>query len=180
MLRVLAELGEHHAHAGRVVLHAHHLAHALAFTPIDLDDITPTLLGPGSLREVWDRVGQEAFRLAETKALTTTLERPKIVLALGGGTPTAPGADEVLRTAASAGDRIIYLRTSPQVLRDRLEAADNTDRPALMGTDALTEIETVHNARDPLYRTLATEVIECDDLSVEQTTKLILSGDTCS
>ncbi len=158
---------------------ARQLATALGWDAIDLDDITPGLLGPGTLREVWDRVGEEAFRIAEAEALRQSLGRSSVVLALGGGTPTAPGADTMLRDAGT-DSRVIYLQTSPGVLRDRLRSTDNADRPALTGSDPLTEIGDVYGARDPLYRALATEVLACDDLSAEQAMELILSDEVRS
>lgn len=138
----------------------------------DLDDVTPTLLGARDVRDAWDRFGEPAFRIAEHRALLAWLEHPAGVLALGGGTPTAPGAAELLRAARTRGVvRIIYLRGDAHTLAERLRGdanAKNQNRPAIHGADALAEIPQLLAARDPLYRELASDVIEIAGLSPEQ------------
>jgi shikimate kinase len=130
---------------------------------IDLDTRTAQLLGSASVREVWDRHGEAAFRLAETKALTTAMETPGAVIALGGGTPTAPGAAELLRRERDSGRcEVIYLSASARTLRERLRDADNSNRPSLTGADPLAEIEMVLAQRDPLYRELASRIVRTD------------------
>ncbi|GAB4548388.1 MAG: shikimate kinase AroL [Phycisphaerales bacterium] len=122
----------------------------------DLDPMVLERLGAATVREAWEAGGEPAFRRAETEALRTALrmESPS-VLALGGGTPTAPGAAEVLRDAVRDGAiTLVYLRLSPEALRERM-SADDPDRPSLTGGDALEEITRVFEARDPLYRELA-------------------------
>lgn len=133
---------------------------------IDLDDLTPAHLGCASVREAWAAHGEPAFRAAEAHALADVLGRPGTVLALGGGTPTAPGAADLLR-AARAGRRawLAYLRAGAAHLRARLAGADLSLRPALLGSDPLAEIDAVLAARDGLYRGLADAVIEVGGLS---------------
>ena len=98
-----------------------------------------------------------------------TLEGDGRVVALGGGTPTAPGAADLLRTARDARRAIIvYLTAEADTLRTRLAAGDMADRPSLTGADPRAEIEAVLARRDPLYRDLATEVIETDSMGVEE------------
>ena len=135
---------------------------------VDLDDVTPRRLGVSTVREAWDRFGQPAFREAEAAALAEQLAADGLVLSLGGGTPTAPGAADMLRQAASR-DRVVYLRASPRGLRNRLAATEMGSRPAITGGDPLDEMERVWTARDPLYRELAGEIIDVDDLTPEET-----------
>jgi shikimate kinase len=91
---------------------------------------------------------------------------PVGIIALGGGTPTAPGAAEILRQAFAAGARIIYLHASAPTLRARLKDGD-PNRPALTGAGLLAEIDDILEARDSLYRSLATAVLETDGLDVD-------------
>ncbi len=123
---------------------------------LDLDPLVLERIGAQTVREAWERDGERAFREAETEALRAVLTRePPFVLALGGGTPTAPGAEGVLRDAVEEGRcTLVYLRLTPEQLRARLHA-DDPDRPALMGTDANDEVRAVYGVRDPLYRALA-------------------------
>ncbi len=136
------------------------LANRLSRPFVDLDDRTLALLGVPTASEAWDRLGEPAFRAAEVRALHGALATPGQVIALGGGTPTAPGAAELLRGAQNT--RLVYLRCQPHVLRERLSRSGGpgANRPSLTGKDPLAEIDTVFAQRDPLYRSLATHVIE--------------------
>lgn len=130
---------------------------------IDLDDRTAARLGHASVANAWAAAGEPAFRAAEVEALPEALRTSNLVLALGGGTPTAPGAEALLRDAQSRGEIVIvYLRCTPAELRARLLAAGGpgANRPSLTGRDPLDEIEEVYARRDGLYRGLAGRVIE--------------------
>lgn len=168
----------------------------------DLDRVTPVLAGCESIAEAWVVWGQRAFRNAEARAATgllfdgswggrgrSGLEPPPLhpaLIALGGGTPTAPGVAGALRLAVEIGRvAVVYLRASPGVLRARLESADNRERPPItagaaiargMRGDPLDEIEDVFHARDGLYRDLAAAVVETDTLDVAQTADAIASA----
>lgn len=150
---------------------------------IDLDDETKQYLGAGTIAELFARFGEERFRKAEYRALVnqafpmTTLGP---VVALGGGTPTAPMAADFLRSARSRGlGRIVYLRATPTTLRGRLATADNRDRPSLTGAGMLEEIDGLFAERDPLYWSLADEVIEVDGLETEDVTARLLHLVAC-
>lgn len=160
------------------------IAAALPATPraIDLDDLTPSCATPpaASAGDLLRERGEPAFRTAEYAALASVLasnERPFPVLALGGGTPTAPGATDLLREARNSRRAVLmYLRASPETLRRRLAAADNANRPSLTGAGTLEEIEAVFNARDARYRELASHTIEVDALSPDQVVDRVLAS----
>lgn len=147
------------------------VASRLKWAFVDLDDQTPSVLDPhGALtvREAWQRHGEAAFRKAESIALDRVVSVSKQIIALGGGTPTVPGAAERLREHTRVGDlKLVYLHASPQQLRDRLERTDLATRPSLTGSGVLTEIPAVYAARDPLYRSLATHIIEVGGATAE-------------
>lgn len=138
------------------------LAAQLNLSFIDLDSVTPRLLNSPSVADAWATHGEPAFRAAELRALADPAVTSAGVIALGGGTPTAPGAEQLLLAARAAGARLIYLRASAHTLRQRLLAADNSHRPSLTGTDPLAEIEAVLAARDGLYQRLASTVLAID------------------
>jgi shikimate kinase len=128
---------------------------------IDLDDLTAARLGGSSPADALTRRGEPAFRAAEAAALRETLARPGLVVALGGGTPTAPGASELLQQERAARRAvIIYLHVAPEILRSRLAATDLAARPSLTGRGTLDEIGTLYSRRDALYRALADTLIE--------------------
>jgi len=141
---------------------------------VDLDDVTPRELGAGTVAEAWTKHGEPAFRHAEVMALTRVLSRDGQVVALGGGTPTAPGAPSLLEHVAALGRAVIvYLRAPAEVLRERLLSANNANRPSLTGLGVLDEIEGVMAVRDPIYRELARHVVEAGRLSPEETVQAV-------
>ena len=144
---------------------------------VDLDDITAMALdapGPGAAIE---RFGLLVFRAAEAEALAGVLRRPDAgVIALGGGSPTAPGAAEALRNARSEGTaRLCYLRATADTLAKRLGATDLGSRPSLTGMGTVEEISSLLAQRDALYRELSDHVIEIDTLSQDETLARLLA-----
>lgn len=134
---------------------------------VDLDDETAALMRSPDAGAAIRAHGLDAFRAAEVKALAGVLRGEGLVVALGGGTPTAPGAPALIREEQRhARVSVAYLRASAETLRRRL-AADPTDRPGLIADDPLAEIERVLEARDEAYKRLANVVIEVDGLDPE-------------
>ncbi|MFG0246932.1 MAG: shikimate kinase [Phycisphaerales bacterium JB052] len=148
------------------------LAQGLGRDFVDLDRVVAQQMDASGPGEVIEREGIDAFRFAETEALRSVLDTPGQIIALGGGTPTAPGASELLREADA---RIIYLCATPGTLRDRLRESDNTDRPALVGSDLLEEVRTLFEQRDPLYRQLAESVVHVDGVREEAVLQALLA-----
>lgn len=152
------------------------LATRLGLTAVDLDDRTPKYAGEASVADVFSRKGEPAFREAETRALADALSEPGIVLALGGGTPTAPGAADLLTAARVAGRAwIAYLRADAPTLAARLRSADNAHRPSLTGAGVVEEVAALLAARDSLYREVADAVIEVGGLTPEQAAERVLA-----
>ena len=101
-------------------------------------------------------------------AATALMASTALARALGGGSPTAPGAVDLLHTAASAGTvKVSYLRLMPETLAKRIAADDLRNRPALIGDDPVTEVQAVFEARDEMYRALADDTIQLDEASIE-------------
>ncbi|MGH7132480.1 MAG: shikimate kinase [Phycisphaerales bacterium] len=148
-------------------------AERLGIPFVDLDDETAALLAEPTPGDALRRRGEPAFRAAETAALLDQLQRitlaGPIVLALGGGTPTAAEAPEVLRFAAEkCRCRLVYLHASPLALRSRLEKADASARPSLTAAGVLDEVAALYDARDPLYRSLAQHTFEAGASTPQQ------------
>ncbi|MEL6328919.1 MAG: shikimate kinase [Planctomycetota bacterium] len=140
------------------------LAADLGVPFVDLDDVTPSILGETTAADAINNRGLEAFRNAETEALRRELSTTAGVLALGGGTPTAPGARELLE---SCGVPCLYLHAGTDVLRARLSATDLGERPSLTGGAVLDEIGEIYLQRDTLYRELASHLVEVEDQEPE-------------
>lgn len=145
---------------------------------VDLDVVASAFLGHDTVASAWAARGEAAFRESESRALSAVLHDENLIIALGGGTPTAPGAADTLRRAVT--DRravVVYLRCSPERLRRRLCEADEKamrNRPSLTGADPLMEIEQVFAQRDELYRELATRTF--DDLDTLEQGLHVLDG----
>jgi len=158
------------------------LAERLGRRFVDLDDRTLarcTAHDGATIAEVFRVIGEPAFRKAEAAALRESLGERDIVLALGGGTPFAPGAADDLRAAQRRGELwVCYLRCRPETLRRRLREAGGAgaDRPSLTGADPLDEIDEIHFRRDPLYRELADATLEGDQ-SVDSLLRALQSRD---
>ncbi|MBA4039989.1 MAG: hypothetical protein C0468_06660 [Planctomyces sp.] len=138
----------------------------------DLDDRTAQLMGVPSAGEGIVRQGLAAFRDAESRSLRQALEGPggAAIVALGGGTPTAPGAAGLLRSARAAQGPgravVVYLHAPAWVLAARMRAGGAAGRPALLndpGRSAADEVSQLYEQRDGLYRELADAVVEVGD-----------------
>lgn len=134
------------------------LAARLGTRFIDLDHRTIARSGHASVSAMFRSVGEPAFRAAECAALQDVLSsdaRHGAVIALGGGTPTAPGARALLEAARADGTiRIVLLEAPPAVLGARLSVAPG-DRPLLMGANFTEEAALLGERRLPAYRALA-------------------------
>lgn len=145
------------------------LAAAVGWPFVDLDPLAAGALNTASPADAIAAHGIEAFRRAEAASLRVLLDRDRHVIALGGGTPTAPGVADLLTSHRDSRlARLAYLRASPETLRARLEAHGTDTRPALTIHGTLDEIPILFQARDTLYRTLATATIGIDTLTETQ------------
>src|SRR5215469_15922679 len=96
------------------------LARQLAWRFVDLDDRIEAAANM-RISEIFERLGEPAFRQIEADQLRATLGRvfelkESIVLALGGGTYAQQGAPEFLR---AAGVPVIWLDSPVEVLLAR-------------------------------------------------------------
>ena len=157
---------------GRIV------ADALGHDFWDLDELTASLLGKGSVADAWRAHGEEAFRQKEAQGLYRMLGEglSREVIATGGGAPTAPGVAKLLKQECAAGRaKVIYLSAKAQTLRQRLEKTDLSARPSLTGASPLDEIDEVLARRDPLYRALASVVIYTDGKTEQEVANEVLT-----
>jgi len=163
------------------------LASLLAVPAVDLDDRAAALLGCESAAAAIHDRGLETFRDAEVDALWRELSGQTarrgvilpgvpapLVLSLGGGTPTAPGAEPILRSASSCGWLLVYLRATAATLQSRTARSPRGVRPSLTGRDPVDEVAALLAQRDGPYRRLAELTIEVDDLSVGQVVDQII------
>jgi shikimate kinase len=136
------------------------LAARLGRTLVDLDREIALAAGHESAGQVIERLGLESFRALERTALADALDAEGApVLATGGGVVEDPANRALLIERSHP----VWLRASAGVLAARM-AADPTLRPSLTGADPGAEIDALALRREPLYREVARDTIDTDDL----------------
>ncbi|MFA7236232.1 MAG: shikimate kinase [Phycisphaeraceae bacterium] len=148
------------------------LAERLGMTFVDTDDRIIEYFGGMTIRDIWAKHGEPAFRKAEVEQVQIALNNDHQVIALGGGAVMPPGARQSIEAAAAEGRCLrIYLRAKAQTLHDRIasDAATATNRPRLTdGGSGLNEVQSVLAEREPTYLALADLIVDVDDLNTVQ------------
>lgn len=135
------------------------LARRLGLAFVDTDHHIEHQLGC-SVREYFEREGEQAFRDLEQATLAELVLRPGIVLSTGGGSVLREANRYALRTHGW----VVYLKSSPEELFRRLR--HDKSRPLLQVGDPLAKLKELYRARDPLYRQVCHHVLETGRPSV--------------
>ena len=143
------------------------LARQLGWRFADSDAEIVTEIG-GPIRAFFDQHGEECFREIEEQVIGRLARSSRLVLATGGGA--------VLREANRAamtqpGNHVVYLRATAEDLARRLR--HDTQRPLLQGGDPLRKLRDLYHQRDPLYREIASFVIDTGRTSVPTLVNLL-------
>jgi len=144
------------------------LARRLRLPFFDSDHVIEERLGC-SIREYFAREGEAAFRDLEQQVIAELAAGPDAVIATGGGAVLREANREALRAAG----RVIYLRSTPEELYQRLR--HDTQRPLLQVADPLGKLRELYAQRDPLYQQAAHFRIETGRPSVPRLVNLILA-----
>ncbi|MDC8785484.1 shikimate kinase [Roseateles koreensis] len=121
---------------------------------VDSDAEIEVRLGE-TVREFFERSGEDAFRDLESEVIADLLSGPgDFVLATGGGAVLR----EANRQALHQHSAVLYLRSSPEELFRRLR--HDTQRPLLQVRDPLQKLRELYAQRNPLYRSCAHFVLE--------------------
>jgi shikimate kinase len=143
------------------------LARRLGLPFHDSDQVIETRLGC-SIREYFEREGEDRFRDLESEVLDTlTLQGPS-VLSTGGGAVLRP----INRERLHQRTQVIYLRSTPQEVFRRLR--HDRSRPLLQVDDPLQRLKDLHAARDPLYQQTAHFTIETGRPSVATLVNMVV------
>jgi shikimate kinase len=144
------------------------LARRLNIPFVDSDHAVEERLGC-SIREYFEREGEDRFRDIESEVLDELSKQHTGVLATGGGSVLRP----INRERLHQRGRVFYLRSSPEDVFRRLRH-DRT-RPLLQVADPMTRLRDLFAVRDPLYRETAHHIIETSRPTVGALVHLILS-----
>ena len=144
-------------------------ARQLGLKFVDLDDAVLKHLGATNVTDAFRLLGEHAWRAGESAELARLLGAKKsCVLSLGGGTPMALGAEQILRQAQARGEIFIALLDPGESELSMRLANNRGDRPPLPSSvltgdaraDAATEVRALFESRMPLYRALANMIID--------------------
>ncbi len=121
-----------------------------------------------SIREYFEREGEESFRDVEESVIDELTLNQEGVLSTGGGSVLRPANRKHLRERG----KVIYLKSSPDELFRRLR--HDVNRPLLQVADPLTRLRDLYAIRDPLYRETAHYVLETGRPSVATLVNMIV------
>jgi shikimate kinase len=112
------------------------------------------------ISEIFVDDGEEHFRALERAAVRTALAEHDGVLALGGGAVLDPGTQELLQ-----GHQVVFLEVG---LSDAVKRVGlGVGRPLLLG-NVRSRVKALLDERAPIYRSVATVVVDTDGKSAEQ------------
>lgn len=144
------------------------LARRLQLPFIDSDQVIEQRLGC-SIREYFEREGEERFRDVEENVIDDLTQAHQGVLSTGGGSVLRP----LNRERLSGRGQVVYLHSSPDEVFRRLR--HDVNRPLLQVNDPLRRLSDLYAVRDPLYRETASLVIETGRPSVSALVTSIIS-----
>jgi shikimate kinase len=149
------------------------LADRLGWTCADTDVHVQNITGR-SIREIFQSEGEDAFRRYESQVIQQLVRRHKLVLALGGGAVLSPEN----RLAIAVAGPVVWLRASPDTIRQRLHADPQTaaQRPALSRGSAGDEVEQILQQRLSIYKSCADLTIDTEAYQPGQIVDQILAA----
>ena len=121
-----------------------------------------------SIREYFEREGEDRFRDVEESVIAELTLNPKCVLSTGGGVVLRPANRQRLHDRG----QVVYLNSTPDELFRRLR--HDMNRPLLQVADPLKRLRDLHALRDPLYRQTAHFIIETGRPSVATLVNMIV------
>ena len=133
----------------------------------DLDALVEERSGL-TVRELFERAGEPEFRRLEREALAAACALDPAVIALGGGTLSAPGGAE----AARASGYVVWLHPAFATIARRIGALGKADRPLFRDEASAFDL---YRARLGAYRTAdLTLEVRPDEEAAEVAARLAL------
>ena len=143
------------------------LARRLQIPFFDSDHVIEQQLGC-SIREYFEREGEDRFRAVEESVIDQLTQDTTGVLSTGGGVVLRAPNRQHLHDRS----HVVYLNSSPDELFRRLR--HDVNRPLLQVADPLGRLRDLHALRDSLYRETAHFIIETGRPSVATLVNMII------
>jgi shikimate kinase len=135
---------------------------------LDSDNVIEQRLGC-SIREFFDREGEERFRDIEQNVIDDLSKHHHGILSTGGGSVLREVNRQNLRTRG----KVVYLRSTPEEVFRRLK--HDMQRPLLQVNDPLEKLRSLFQARDPFYKETAHYVFDTGRPSINRLLNAIIS-----
>ena len=145
------------------------LARLLGFAFVDSDAEIEARTGV-DIPFIFEKEGEEGFRLRERDVIADLTQRRGIVLATGGGAILSPENRACLARRGVA----VYLEASIRQQVERTRHARN--RPLLVDVDPRARLTELMQVREPLYREVARLVVATDGRRVAAVAEEIRAG----
>ena len=141
------------------------LARELGRLFVDTDDWLKEKAGR-SISNIVEDDGWEGFRQLEREVIQEVCSRDNTVIATGGGAILDPANV----AAMQRNGRVVWLKVSPQKVKQRMARDENTDdlRPSLTSKGLYDEIVDVLKEREPLYEQAMDLVIDTDHKTIDE------------
>lgn len=130
------------------------LAHKLDMDFYDVDNELEKKCGV-SVNIIFEIEKEAGFRLRETQMLKELLHKPPAIIATGGGIIVTEDNIQLIKNSAAT---IIYLKTDIKQQLYRLRK--DKKRPLLQQEDRKQKLIDLAETRNPLYQSLATQVVK--------------------
>lgn len=155
-------MGAGKSSVGRVV------ARSLERPLLDSDALIEARTGR-TVREIWERDGEPAFRAIETETLVETLasDEPAVIAAAGGVVLSAANRAALVSSEA----HVVWLMANVDVLVDRVR--NGPHRP-LLDADPAGTLRAMAAEREALYREVADAVVSVDQRSIRDVAQAVM------
>ena len=149
------------------------LAQRLGWDWIDADVEIEHRAGK-SIAKIFSEEGEAAFRDLEAKVIAELCERPRLVVAAGGGAPLR----EESRRAMRKSGQVVWLTATPDTILARMcgDATTADRRPSLTNQPPREEIVQLLGRREPIYRQSAHLIVDTEGKSPDQLTEEIFAA----
>lgn len=139
------------------------LSDRLSVRMIDTDEILEQQMNC-DIRAMFEDAGDDSFRKKETACLKKLAADnvETTIYSVGGSAPLTVENRMILRGLG----RVIYLKTSPEMVYDRLK--DDQVRPFLQTEDPLMTVAELLNSREQYYHMAADTIVETDGKTPDQ------------